>query len=145
MQEQKTIREWYEMLPPPYREQAIENATERGHIYFNAKSLPDALDGGFNWSNSPQGFYSWQRVRNCAEIDNFSSLLKNSPQNRKPGGIVKSYTFEGSNLSMALKECVLQGKEKPISDLPEMITISDLPLIHSTQHNTTIYAHKADA
>jgi len=103
MQEQKTIREWYEMLPEPYREQAIENATERGHIYFNAKSLPDALEGGFGWSKTEslgQGLDYWSKVSYCAYIGNFDGLHAK---------------------------------------------LNTIPLIHSTQHNTTIYAHKADA
>lgn len=103
MQEHKTIREWYEMLPPPYREQAIENATQKGHIELEEKSLYDALLAGFGWSKAEslgQGLDYWSKVAYCAYIGNFDGLHAK---------------------------------------------LNTLPLIHSTQYNKTIYAHKSDA
>lgn len=77
MQEQKTLREWYEMLPSPYREQAIENAAQKGHLSMYQKNLYEALYGGFGWLKTEalgQGVEYWHEVAKCAEIGNFDGL-----------------------------------------------------------------------
>jgi hypothetical protein len=103
MQEQKKILEWYKMLPSPYREQAIENASEKDSIDFEQPSLYDALLVGFGWLHTKylgQGLEYWNEVADCALKGNFDGIHAklNTPA-----------------------------------------------LIHSTEHNITIYAHKADA
>lgn len=56
----KTILEWFNELPEPYKSEAIENMDIDGSqmdesIYF-------ALLGAFNWKNSKQGFDYWNNL-----------------------------------------------------------------------------------
>ena len=57
----KTIKQWLEELPEPYRTQALENYDEN---YLNKiieiKDCLDALRFAFDWSNTSQGFNYWQ-------------------------------------------------------------------------------------
>lgn len=65
MSGQKTVREWLEELPEPYRSQAIENLVKyplpRSKCFF--KKMEDALLHGFDWDLTPQGFSYWHRVK----------------------------------------------------------------------------------
>lgn len=54
----KTIREWLEELPEPYRTQAIENVVERNPFEL-AENIEQALWMAFSWMNSPQGGDYW--------------------------------------------------------------------------------------
>lgn len=66
---EKTIKEWFETFPEPYRSQAFENVKEQNS---NAKSILkhktnsaiSALNGAFVWSKTPkdQGFFYWQAI-----------------------------------------------------------------------------------
>lgn len=51
----KTIREWFEELPEPYRTHAIAHASKRGMLECGTESLPDALTGAFYWEETPKG------------------------------------------------------------------------------------------
>lgn len=55
----KTIREWFEELPEPYRSEAIDNCKRCDN---EEVSLPDALQAGFNWSTSKQGHSYWSKL-----------------------------------------------------------------------------------
>jgi hypothetical protein len=59
----KTIREWLEELPEPYRTQALEAA---GDIctYPNAKAetLSGTVAGWICWPDTPQGWDYWEQV-----------------------------------------------------------------------------------
>lgn len=57
-QKEKTIREWFETFPEPYRTQAIENTRERS-LNTKAPSAIEALSLGFVWSSSQQGLGYW--------------------------------------------------------------------------------------
>lgn len=64
----KTIREWLEELPEPYRTQAIENYNNQEcnfNLRFGLKeqehnSLKDALFSAFAWGHTEQGYEHWR-------------------------------------------------------------------------------------
>lgn len=57
----KTIREWLEELPEPYRTQAIEN-TEDELLLERVESLKKAVKCAFIWNKSPQGHEYWSEL-----------------------------------------------------------------------------------
>ena len=70
----KTIREWLEELPEPYRTQAIDNYEnpecnmyKRGDWTEPEKkqeSLVDAIYDAFIWLRTPEGFQYWVDFKN---------------------------------------------------------------------------------
>lgn len=61
----KTIKEWLETLPEPYRTQALENAKNclvgcGRTLDVNQGTLSDAVAGAFIWLLSPQGEQYWE-------------------------------------------------------------------------------------
>lgn len=59
----KTIREWLEELPEPYRSQALENMDiEDADIEHD--NFERALCGAFLWMDSPEGWDYWNKIRN---------------------------------------------------------------------------------
>ena len=60
----KTIREFLEELPEPYRSQALENC-KNGDLA--SHSLSRAIEDAFVWKNTPQGDRYWNRV--CCKIE----------------------------------------------------------------------------
>ena len=64
MNEEKTIREWLNELPEPYRTQALDNAKSSKPYTINAvkPNLHNAILGAFVWRDAPQGFNYWQDV-----------------------------------------------------------------------------------
>ena len=56
--EGKTIRQWLEEIPEPYRTQAIENAHDCSLGYITETSR-DGLFAAFTWQGSPQGHDYW--------------------------------------------------------------------------------------
>lgn len=59
----KTIREWLEELPEPYRSEALENMTEGGG-YKMKESLKAAIGDAFIWQSTPQGYHYWYNLKN---------------------------------------------------------------------------------
>lgn len=65
----KTIREWLEELPEPYRTQAIDNyENPECNMYKSEdctisepipKNLVDAISEAFIWCDTPEGFNYW--------------------------------------------------------------------------------------
>lgn len=55
--EYKTIRQWFEELPEPYRSQAIDNCIDPDRI---ESSQSAALDLGLDWGSTPQGYDYWE-------------------------------------------------------------------------------------
>lgn len=57
----KTIKQWLNELPEPYRSQALENADTN---VLNSKgiSLIGCLMEAFNWHKSTQGFEYWYKL-----------------------------------------------------------------------------------
>lgn len=63
----KTIKEWLETLPEPYRGQALANCLPAmGHDV--TESLEESLFAGFAWSESPEGYSYWEKVYDLAGI-----------------------------------------------------------------------------
>lgn len=62
---QKTVREWLEELPEPYRSQAMDNLVKyplpKSRTLFS--NIGDALLYGFDWDLTPQGFSYWHRIK----------------------------------------------------------------------------------
>jgi len=69
----KTIREWFETLPEPYRSQALENIDENFEYYkfYNDKceNVKSAVFHGFQWMKSPQDFHYWSKFFATLEGD----------------------------------------------------------------------------
>jgi hypothetical protein len=69
---EKTIREWLEELPEPYRSQALANRSERTDPV-KADTQADAVGMAFDWGSSPEGgkYWSWLcgRLRAGEPID----------------------------------------------------------------------------
>jgi hypothetical protein len=58
----KTLRQWFDMFPEPYRKQAIENTIElegKERLEETDKNAVEAINGGFVWKQSPQGHDYW--------------------------------------------------------------------------------------
>lgn len=57
----KTIREWLEELPEPYRTQALENVNEHDPqiIDTSEQTAKKALSGAFVWMFTEQGERYW--------------------------------------------------------------------------------------
>lgn len=68
----KTIKEWLEELPEPYRTQALELYD----TYWGDKdvpktvSLPEALRGAFVWGNTTQGYEYWSSLYKKLQYEN---------------------------------------------------------------------------
>lgn len=60
----KTIKDWFEELPEPYRSEAINNIRKS-----EANSLSDALDIGFDWGRTKQGYEYWYKLFEKLEQD----------------------------------------------------------------------------
>lgn len=58
----KTIKEWLEELPEPYRSQALKNV-HKHLLTAKDESLSEALNGAFTWKNTPQGHDYWMDLR----------------------------------------------------------------------------------
>jgi hypothetical protein len=75
----KTIREWLETLPDGYRERALANLKKDGP----ANSLYGALETGFQWIDTTEGFDFWCDLsvwaRNKAQ-DHTPRYLPNLPE-----------------------------------------------------------------
>jgi len=54
----KTILDWYQELPEPYRTQAIENCDEDSLNIFE-NNIKSAISGGFLWFDTEQGADYW--------------------------------------------------------------------------------------
>ena len=71
----KTIKEWFEQLPPDVRENAIAN-TAKHVLHQPADSLFMAINNAFVWADTPQGHEYWQAIYNGAE----SVFYENTPE-----------------------------------------------------------------
>ena len=58
MKEPKTLQQWFEEIPEPYRTQAIANIPDKRKTQ-TYHSLADAVVMGFLWVDSPQGDEYW--------------------------------------------------------------------------------------
>lgn len=69
----KTIREWLEELPQPYRGQALANMRPQNKD-IEENTLQDGLQGAFVWSKTKEGRRYWQKVY-------LSTLIPKPPTN----------------------------------------------------------------
>ena len=58
---QRTIGQWFEMLPDGYRQRALFN-TPDAVLRENVDSMADAISGAFTWYASPEGSRFWEGV-----------------------------------------------------------------------------------
>ncbi len=64
----KTVREWLECLPEPYRGQALANAEKSNMLDGRHESLYDALSSAFYWEGSPQGHDYWSEYSSTVYV-----------------------------------------------------------------------------
>lgn len=67
----RTVSKWYELLPQPFRGQAIENHKAQAHrsnVAKEAVSLESALEHGFIWGSSKEGIPHWNHVYNSLDL-----------------------------------------------------------------------------
>lgn len=64
----KTIKQWLEELPEPYRTQALENLKSDKY-----DSIEKALLNAFDWWNSPEGWNYWSEF--YMELDKKNNLV----------------------------------------------------------------------
>lgn len=57
----KTINDWFETLPEPYKSEALKEMREEMSD-FEVENLEDALEHGIYWLMSKKGFGYWNRV-----------------------------------------------------------------------------------
>jgi len=60
MEKNKTIRQWLNELPKPYKAQAIKNFDKKARGSRRG-SLAQAIHGAFIWSDSNEGFEYWSK------------------------------------------------------------------------------------
>lgn len=60
----KTIKEWLETLPEPYKEKALEYAALENTLETRQETLHDALHSAFIWKQTVQGFEYWKGLFN---------------------------------------------------------------------------------
>jgi len=58
---EKTIEQWFQELPEPYRTKALENCTSPIDNEM-VGSMMDALASGFLWQDTPEGEAYWDDV-----------------------------------------------------------------------------------
>ena len=63
----KTVKEWLEELPEPYRSQALENG-DRGILTLEEDSVYFALFCAFIWESSPQGYKYWDNLHKKLKV-----------------------------------------------------------------------------
>jgi hypothetical protein len=56
--DKKTIQEWFESTEQPYRDQLLTNLIS-GVKNIKVRNLKSALDGGFTWKETEEGFNYW--------------------------------------------------------------------------------------
>ena len=67
----KTIKQWLQTLPLPYREQSLKNLNKKEGSK-KVKSLGSALLWAFDWEMSEQGLSYWieaEHKANCGEFN----------------------------------------------------------------------------
>jgi NTP pyrophosphatase (non-canonical NTP hydrolase) len=78
----QTIIEWLNLLPQPYKVQAIFNTTPE-HFQSSANNMLTALGSAFNWGSTVQGFEYWAKIARSfndnpnASFEELSNLVKN--------------------------------------------------------------------
>lgn len=70
---EKTIREWFELLPTDIRNKAISNT--KPHLLETTDfKLYTAICGVFNWNESPEGHDFWEEIEDRAGKGEFDII-----------------------------------------------------------------------
>jgi len=72
----KTVKEWLETLPEPYRTQALENAI-KSKLDDSSPDFGSAVIMGFIWEKSPQGWDYWNKIFIRASNEEFRKPTHN--------------------------------------------------------------------
>lgn len=83
MQQEKTVKEWLEMLPEPYKSEALTMAAIYKTLGYKYTSLFDALSYGFVFNDSPQRHDYWVDVCDRAEKGEFDKPAIPWPEEAK--------------------------------------------------------------
>ena len=73
---EKTIEQWFQELPEPYKTKALTNCQEQSTIDFNAadatcNKLSEAVAFGFLWQDTLEGEPYWQEVYDTISANEF--------------------------------------------------------------------------
>ena len=79
---EKTIREWYEELPEPYRTKALANCEKQspeGHEVLDSpsRSKSTAIATGFLWQDTPEHEDYWKEVYDTLEAHEADEFKEN--------------------------------------------------------------------
>ena len=70
---EKTVKEWFELLPIEIREKAISNT--KPHLLESTDfKLSMAICGAFNWNESPEGHDFWEKIEDRAREGEFDVI-----------------------------------------------------------------------
>ena len=64
----KTIKQWLQELPEPYRTEALDNYNDRYNPV--VENIFKALNYGFSWSATTQGYEYWLKIYNSLYREN---------------------------------------------------------------------------
>lgn len=67
---QKTVKKWFEMLPPEIRDKAIKN-TSRRTLNAYTTNLHDALSIAFLWAYSREDYDYWKSISQLIDKGEF--------------------------------------------------------------------------
>lgn len=92
---EKTIIEWFDLLPQVLKRLALENIEKNNSVVLRG-SLHLALSCAFDWEKTPQGHSFWfflreHILRNNNKIDSSTCTTKQLNSLRKDGVKVKDY------------------------------------------------------
>ena len=69
---EKTIKEWLETLPEPYRTEALENTMYK-RLTFMRENLHESILSAFEWLHTTQGHAYWWGICDRAEAGEFNN------------------------------------------------------------------------
>lgn len=69
----KTIREWLEELPEPYKTQAKQNTKKLSVFKLEEPTLSDAVMSAFRWETTPEGLNYWMNLYDELELVDYWS------------------------------------------------------------------------
>ena len=78
---EKTIEQWFQELPEPYKTLAITNAAKQSTLNFNKEDvncnkLSDAIAIGFLWQETLEGESYWEEVYDTLKADEFKEYRR---------------------------------------------------------------------
>jgi hypothetical protein len=107
----KTIKEWLETLPEPYRSKALSQANDRA-LKGECGTLAEAISGSISWRGSFEGVEYWIDVHRRAESGEFD---------KKDCGTLQD-AFEGALLKR-IQDSLEQWKRKEVEQILEALKL----------------------